>query len=1138
MKEISTYTHLHVHSNASLMDGVAKPHILAERAKELGMGALALTDHGTLAGIFDFQKACLDNGVKPILGNEMYIVENMSRKGLKKEGKVYVDPYAEYTEQQLADRSQEEIKEIQKVRRKAHHIILLAENEVGLKNLYKLNYFANKNGFYYKPRIDLDILERNSEGLIATTTCIVSQMAWYFMNEQYNKMQTTFDRMYEIFGKDRLFVELQPNELDIQLKYNQYLIEHFREKYDIKCVLTNDVHYARPEDNKVHEFLLSITTDDMVAGVHHQYLGSEEQMRQQWQDHGHGSYIKEEYLNEAIETTKEIATRCNALIDTETLKQPIFTVPEGYKSNKEFAMDVIKESFEHKIKIGQIDKSKKKEYLKRLKYEFDVIESKGFLDYFLITRDFMKHAKETDILCHIARGSAGGCLVSWLLEITELDPIKWNLSFERFLSPKRNKYPDIDNDIQDDRRDELKDYIAEKWGVANIAPIAVYGRYTANNLFREVCKAKDYPFSEVNKIAKSIDSSGKALTTLKTFKDNVDENPELDSYLNSKGIDEKEEIINLVTSIEGNNRNLGTGGAGTIISSTPLYELMPLRKNKNDQLVTEWTKSQLEKAKFLKVDLLGISTLSIIKDIIDRVGMTNQDLYNLPIHPDDVKKITDKNEIEIHKQIYENFRRGYTEGIFQFESAGITELLKNIVPEDIEDIIACNTLYRPASLTSGTATKFWKRKNGKEKIKTDIDEAFKDILKDTYGLIIYQEQVLEILSAMGLDYGDSDILRRAIEDKDEPKIKEYIEKLMKIDSEDLLFNEDKTKAVLDELIEHSGYLFNRSHCVAYSILAYWTMYLKTKYPKEFCEEILNHNITSKDKLPLYVNMALSVNDLKPSLGNINKFNNKFVIDGNRLRFSTLIIKGIGKSIINKIKKYKPKDGWATFQDFYVSNKALSLVSAKNTENLIRLGFFDEIPFNENGDTFTKRRLVDFHKMISAIDNMKKKAQKPFFEKIEIESSLELFNIETLQKVVKYIDCEEILDDKEYTLRDLANIESELLGFMVSGNDADFVQIMRENYIPSVSEFDPEECTYVYGKIANIYEKKTKKNDIYYNIKLGDGDNFIYFNVWTNYLKHCEHMLINGNTIAVALKYDNYGYAINNKEKIIMFDQFR
>jgi DNA polymerase III subunit alpha len=1122
---VDTFTHLHVHSCASMMDGVQKPQDIAERAKELGMEAIALTDHGTLRGLYEFQQECDKVGVKPILGNEMYIVDDMHATNLSDEDK--------------KGKSKEELKEIQRSRMRTAHLILLAENQKGLENLYTLNYHANRNGFYYRPRIDLDLLEQHSEGLIATTTCIISRIAKHFLNGEENLAINHFERMLDIFGKDNYFAEVHPHELDIQVNYNEFVIDNFVKKYGIEPIIANDAHYSRQLDNEAHKFLLSITTDDMIPGCKNLYIAGEDDMRKFWKENGHEERMGSKVLDQAFETTKHIAERCHARVDMDSQKAPEYDTPKGYDNNEQFIIKLMQDKFVEKLEKGIIPVDRKEEYMDRLKHEFNVIKQKGFLDYFLIVRDFIKWSKDNDILVGPGRGSATGSLLSWLLEIIEVDPVKYGLSFERFLNPERDKEPDIDTDLQDDKRKAVREYIGERWGEDNIAPIAAYSRYSSNSLFREVCKNLDYPFQEVNDIAKHIQTrdTSDELTSLKSFTDNLKDVEKLRTFVYSKPEEDRAKMVHLISAIEGNYRNLTTAAAGTIVSSKPLYTMMPLRRGKEDDtgknpIVTEWDGRELTESKYLKIDMLGIATLTIIKKVMDRVGMTIQELYDMPV---DTHELADDDEKEkaIYEKCYDEFRKGHTESIFQLEGGGITELTKSVGPTTILDLAAIGALYRPGTMALNYHNMYADRKNGRKKSTNEVHKAFEDILESTFGLNVYQEQTINIINRLGLNYGEADLMRKYMQEYNQEKIQYYRDKILDRPDSELFLPRKETEEVIDKVIDQAGYQFNLSHALGYAIIGFWTMYCKIKFPKEYCEEVLNEQMSRKpDALPVYISMTSNMfPDVEIDTGDINNPRERFEIKDGKLMFPVTLIKGIGKNVMNKLSKNEKK--YSSFKNFYLDCIETKLMSDKNVANLIRMGYFSKIPFTKGFD-INRRCLLACHEMLAFVCKASKRDRDELFKKLKIEKFEEVFDKKIMDKLLKGI--EESITMKDFDDRELAILESEIIGFRINSS-SEFVDAIKGMGVFPVTDYE-DKHTPVWGKITHIQEKKTKNGNQYGVVKITDGETSISFKMWSNNLKKFGGMLINGNVVVVNLSRDKFGYTLaTDKYRDTIFDEF-
>ena len=780
-REINTYTHTHLHTSfGSFLDGVGKPAEYMKRAVELGQKAICVSEHGSMASAYEFQTQGDKYGIKTILGNEMYCTEDRFRQSL--------------TEEEREGLTATEIREANRGRMKTPHLLLLAETDEGLQNLYRLNYYAATEGFYGKPRIDLKLLKKYSKGLIATTTCCISNMARYFQNKEIDKMTGFFNDLAGIFGPDNLFIEVHPHDLDIQLEYNQVLIELFRKQYDgFKCVLANDVHYVRKEHNDTHSFLWRLNTDGRIdeAGVSTLYMASEDEMRELWHKNGHADIIGDEYLEEAIESTKTIANRCNARLDVDTIKEPKFELPTGWQSSKAYILHLLQKGMEVKVRSNIIAEEDVSKYVDRIKTELELISGKGYLDYFLITNDFTQWSYEQDILMSPGRGSASGSLVCWLLGITHLDPIKYDLFFERFMNPERIKEPDIDNDFQDSRRTDVKNYVASKWGEANIASVAAYSRYSANTLFRDLAKDKGIDYKMSNKIAKTISghiSLNKALTS---FTELMNSNKDVKKFIQTLPTKEAQDFVTTIDTLIGNVRNQTIAGGGVIISSKPLYDVMPLKKSKEGDLVTEWQIDELAKMKFLKIDMLGLSTLSIVKEVMDKVGVTLENLYKMPLD----RELLSEEEQKYYDRAYELLRNGETYGVFQFGGSNITRCLQRVMPQNVEDLAAVNAIYRPGVIKMGALESFLRRRTGEEESKNDHHKLFDDILAPTENIMIYQEQFIQMFNRLGLNFGQGDILRKIAESLDHKKCNEYLEENLYSHPEKLVLSLEETKAV-------------------------------------------------------------------------------------------------------------------------------------------------------------------------------------------------------------------------------------------------------------------------------------------------------------------------------------------------------
>ena len=1131
-KKIDQYTHTHLHTSAgSFLDGVGKCEEYMQRAVELNQSCVAVTEHGSMASAYEFQSQGDKYGIKTILGNEMYCAEDRFRKSL--------------TEAEREGLTATEVRDANKLRLKAPHLLLLAETDEGLQNLYRLNYYAATEGFYGKARIDLKLLAKYSKGLIATTTCVISNMARYFQNKEIDKMTGFFNDLAGIFGPDNLFIEMHPHDLDIQLEYNQVLIELFRKKYEgFKCVLANDTHYVRKEHNDTHSFLWRLNTDGRIdeAGVSTLYMASEDEMRELWHKNGHADIIGDEYLEEAIESTKTIANRCNARLDVKTLKEPQFDVPSGYKGNKEYILHLLKKGMEAKVRNNLISEKDVSKYVDRLKDELELISDKGYLDYFLITNDFTQWAYENDILMSPGRGSASGSLVCWLLGITHLDPIKYDLFFERFMNPERIKEPDIDNDFQDSRRTDVKNYVASKWGEANIASVAAYSRYSVNTLFRDLAKDKGIDYKLSNKIAKTISGHISLNKELTSFTDLMNSNAEVKNFIQSLDKKEAQDFVTTIDTLIGNVRNQTIAGGGVIISSKPLYDVMPLKKSKEGDLVTEWQIDELASMKFLKIDMLGLSTLSILKEVMDKVNITIEDLYKMPLD----RELLSEDEQKYYDRAYELLRNGETYGVFQFGGSNITRCLQRMIPQNVEDIAAVNAIYRPGVIKMGALDSFLRRRNGEEESKNNHHKLFDDILAPTENIMIYQEQFIQMFNRLGLNFGQGDILRKIAESLDHKKCNEYLEENLYSHPDKLVLSLRETKAVAKKLIDNAGYLFNKSHAIGYSILAYWTIYFKAKYPAEFAEVILNHHLGEHDEIALGLTMGRRLLDEpKVTLGIINNFSKSFKVTKEEIKVGLKNVKGLGDNVLNKLWNRGTDlfPGWKTFTDFYVDNLESKMIPHNHMQTLIRLGLFDGMTFCDK--EFTRKSLCEITDIYNTFTLQTKKNFKQLMEKIFDDEELSFNDLFEESKIVVLMDSFNVDPVEEYKEKELIDFELKYIGFRISENQ-ERIQYMTDAVnnleIKHISEYndEDEDLSLFWTKISTVEKLTTKKGKPYANVRAEDGSSF---RVWHNKLQFCEEDLVPGKIIAVKLTSDTFGrqlawdrYSLLNEDNILKLQE--
>ena len=779
------FVHLHVHTEYSLLDGYARINEIFKETKKHGMDSVAITDHGSMFGVVEFYKKALKEGVKPIIGCEVYTASRTMK-------------------------DKDSIKD-----KTSGHLVLLAENNTGYKNLIKLVSKAYTEGFYYKPRIDYELLEKHTEGLIALSACLAGDIQRLIMESSPEKARGRALYLSKIFGKDNFYLELQDHGIPEQKLVNQELIKISKE-LGIRLVATNDVHYISKEDSKAHDILLCIQTGKNVSDTDRMrfpseefYLKSPEEMAELFS-----------YAPEALENTVRIAERCSVTFDFDQIYLPEFDVPEG-TTNKKYLRKLCLEGLTERYgdRAGEL--------MDRFEYEIGVIEEMGYVDYFLIVWDFIRFAKESGIVVGPGRGSCGGSIVAYVLKITDIDPIRYKLIFERFLNPERITMPDIDIDFEDDRRQEVIEYVVEKYGKEKVAQIITFGTMAARAAIRDVGRVLDIPYGDVDRIAKLIPTElgitiGKALEISSEFKSLYD------SDRNAKY------LIDNALKLEGMPRHASTHAAGVVISKDAIDEYVPLYLH-DDSVVTQFTMSNLEELGLLKMDFLGLRNLSVIKNALKFIEVSK------------CKKI-DLNSITFDDaDVFEMISKGDTLGVFQLESAGMRQFMKELKPESFEDIIAGISLFRPGPMDS--IPTYIKNKNNPKEIKY-VHESLKNILDVTYGCLVYQEQVMQVVRELGgYSFGRSDLVRRAMSKKKMQVMQKEREYFIhgkkgedgKIEIEGCMrkgIPEDAANKIYDDMIDFAKYAFNKSHAAAYAILAYQTAYLKYYYPVEFMAALL------------------------------------------------------------------------------------------------------------------------------------------------------------------------------------------------------------------------------------------------------------------------------------------------------------
>ncbi|WMM25993.1 DNA polymerase III subunit alpha [Tissierella sp. MB52-C2] len=986
------FVHLHVHTEYSLLDGSIRMRDLISRTKDLGMESIAITDHGSMFGVIQFYKEAKKQGIKPILGSEVYVAMN------------------KYTEKEPKDKSQ-------------YHLVLLAENNEGYENLMKIVSEAYINGFYYKPRIDHDILRRYSKGIIALSACLGGEVQKHIMNNNIDKAKEIALTYREIFGSNNFFLELQDHGIEEQRRVNRELIKISKEM-DIGLVATNDVHYLKKEDAEVHDVLLCVQTastvdetDRMKFPTNEFYLKSPEEMRNIFGD-----------TLEALENTALIADRCDVELDFDTLHLPEYEVPEGY-TNVDYLKHLILEGMKERYKIIT------EEIEDRFNYEFNTIVEMGYTDYFLIVWDFIKFARDNGIMVGPGRGSAAGSIVSYALGIIDIDPLEYGLIFERFLNPERVSMPDIDIDFCYERREEVIQYVIDKYGVDHVAQIVTFGTMAARGSIRDVGRAMNMPYGEVDYIAKQIPMElgmtiSKALEVNKSLKDAYDEDENV------------QRLIDVSKAVEGLPRHTSTHAAGVVISKNPVTSYVPLLKN-GDSVATQFNMIELEELGLLKMDFLGLRTLTVIRDTVNLV----EENHGVKI---DFNKINYEDPL-----VLEMFAKAETLGIFQFESPGMRAFLRELKPNVFENLIAANSLFRPGPMNQ--IPTFVACKHDASKIEY-LHPKLEHILDVTYGCIVYQEQVMQIVRDIGgYSMGRADLVRRAMGKKKmdvmEEERRNFIYGQVDENGEVILsgairngVDEKTASKIYDLMIDFANYAFNKSHSAAYAVVAYRTAYLKYYYPVEFMAALISSVMGNTNQVSLYIQECkrLGIDILSPD---INESYNKFTVSQNKIRFGLSAVKNVGENFIKAIVEARKSGRFKSFTDFIerIEKTDSSVMNKRAVESLIKCGAMDSLGVNR------AQLLAIYEKTIDGIHADRKR---------NIEGQFSIFD--TLDENVSK---DNLPDLKEFPKNILLTMEKEMVGIYISGHPLESYKSEIER-VSNITTFDLLNINEEIGKDLN------------------------------------------------------------------------
>src|SRR5277367_4736111 len=984
--DASNFVHLHLHTDYSLLDGACEIGELTAEAARRGMPAVAVTDHGNLFAAANFYHQATTHGVKPIIGCEMYVApDNHKNRGTGAE--------------------------------RSNHLVLLCENETGYKNLIKLVSTGYLDGFYYKPRVDHELLAKHSEGLIALSACLRGEVADAILSDKYDQAKANAHRLRDIFGKQNFFLEVQDQGLEQDIRVNRDLVRLSKES-GIPLVATNDCHYLTQSDSHAQEVLMCIQTGKTMSDTQRMkfatdqfYFKSGEEMAQVFRE-----------LPDAVTRTVAIADRCNVKIQRVGNPFPEFKVPEGHTTDSYFEK-VVRQGFVERAQVlEQLAKENRlrhplSDYESRLTAEIEMIKKMRFTGYFLIVWDFIHYARAQGVPVGPGRGSAAGSLVSYALKITDVDPMQYELLFERFLNPERISMPDIDIDFCMRRRGEIIEYVRQKYGSESVAQIITFGTMAAKAVLKDAGRALDMPYGDVDRLAKMI-----PLTLNISLEEALKQSPQLEAACKDGPY---KALIDVAMRLEGLARHASTHAAGVVISPRPLTEIVPLYKSNKEEITTQYDMNALERIGLLKMDFLGLTTLTVLDDAVRMI----KDNRGVDINLD---KLTFDDT-----KTYELFARGETSGIFQFESHGMRDILKRYQPTRLEDLTALNALYRPGPIQGGMIDDFIARKHGKKKVAYDLPD-LEQILSETWGVILYQEQVMQIANRLaGFSLGDADLLRRAMGKKKHEEMAAQREKFItgclarKV-------TQKKAEKIFDLMAEFAGYGFNKSHSCAYAILAYQTAYLKTHYPVEFMAAMLTSETGNTDKVVKYINEARSmgITVLPPD---VNSSAMNFTPLGDQVRFGLCAIKNVGENTVTGIVEAREKLGRFTSVFQFCESVDTRQLNKRVLESLVRAGAMDGLGAHRA-------------QMIAVIDRVMERSQK--LQRAREAGQHGLFGGSSPAAI--HMPAEELPDVLEWPEHELLAAEYATLGFYISGHPLD-------KYAGRLKELTAIELSMVEGK---------------------------------------------------------------------------
>ena len=1038
----SQFVHLHLHTQYSLLDGANQLNPLLRQVREFQQPALAITDHGNLFGAIDFHEKATAQGVKPIIGCEAYLAPGSRRQ---REGLLAHNDY--------------------------YHLILLATNLKGYHNLIKLSSKAYLEGFYYKPRMDKELLQEHHEGLIALSGCLSGEVPYLIGQQDMEKAAQTAGQYREIFGKDHYYLEVQANGLDHQLIANRGLVD-IHKKLDIPLVGTNDCHYLKKEDARPHEIMLCLQTGKTLSDTNRLkfdtdqlYVKSTEEMVAEFSE-----------LPEAVLNTCRIAEQCSPDLNYGTLSLPHYQVPEGF-THETYLETLAKEGLAERL-AARPSSLPPEAYQLRLQEELAVLTQMGYAGYILVVWDIIKFARSRGIPVGPGRGSAAGSLIAYALSITDLDPLAYNLLFERFLNPERVSMPDIDMDFCMDRRGEVINYVIEKYGEDHVCQIITFGTLGAKAAIRDVGRVMDIPYAEVDRVAKLVPTQLNI-----TLKEALAQEPRLQELVD--GDTRMKELMATAQALEGLARHASTHAAGVVISQKPLIEHVPLYKTGNDEIVTQYSMTDIEKVGLVKFDFLGLKTLTMIHQAVAMVNQKRDpeehlDIERLP--PNDAKT-------------YALLASGKTSGIFQLESSGMRNLLVRIKPECFEDLIAILALYRPGPLESGMVDDFIKRKRDPSKIAYDPPE-LESILKETHGVIVYQEQVMAIANRMaGFSLGQADLLRRAMGKKKHDEMAKQKE-LFLDGAKTNGFTEKKAEKIFDQMAYFAGYGFNKSHSAAYALVTFQTAYLKAHHPTEFMAALLTSEMGNTDKMVGYFTECRErgIPILPPD---VNESQKNFTIVEEGIRFGLAAIKNVGGSAIESIiARREAEEPFSSFFDF-CCRIDMQKVNKRVLEGLIKVGAFDSTGTKRAQLMAVMEQTLD---EASAIQKERALGQTSLFEAFEAETDSS--NSYALARPLPPID--------EWQQTQILQFERELTGFYITAHPltqhAEAIRLLSTHTTATLHEAHEGREVKICGVIGSIKVTTTKKGNRMAYVQLEDLQGLVEVIVFPELFQNCSEFL--------------------------------